>query len=206
LPPSSIVFVINLHRYSSCFDLSLRVDDAAADFSVERDYLLQIIVPGLKTFAAKLGVTFDVSTLRYCPPAPRCLCHVCLTGMDRWGVTAAIFDRHATVEVCLREIARCNAASHNNFFVALLGDKYGYCPLPRSIPALEFQSIMRLVSRASSELGLLLSDVYQLDENMLQPEYALLPLATLPAGHKQAVQCSSASPCRGLMPVAVAVV
>ena len=46
----------------------------------------------------------------------------------------AAFDQQ-TMRICLEEIARCQRVTPRPNFILLLGDRYGWRPLPFAIPA-----------------------------------------------------------------------
>ena len=52
----------------------------------------------------------------------------------RWGVSEGVALDQRTMEVCLQEIERCQEASPWLNFVVLLGDRYGWRPLPARPP------------------------------------------------------------------------
>ena len=61
-----------------------------------------------------------------------------------------------TMAICLDEVQRCQKASPKPNFIVLLGDRYGWCPLPASIEALEFEEITARLS--DEERALLVFD------------------------------------------------
>ena len=67
------------------------------------------------------------------------------------------------MDVCLREIEKCQATGIKPNFIVLLGDRYGWRPLPTRIAASEFDP--RPIA----------GDWYRLDENAVPPEYVLQP-------------------------------
>ena len=79
------------------------------DMKEERDYLMNKTFPLLRKKAAERDVT--------------------LVELDlRWGITEAEAQSGKVVEVCLNEIEN----SHP-FFIGLLGDRYGWCPLAEEL-------------------------------------------------------------------------
>jgi hypothetical protein len=81
----------------------------------------------------------------------------------RWGVRDEAALDQQTMEICLREIRRCQATGVRPNFIVLLGDRYGWQPLPARIPASELDP--RPVA----------GDWYKLDANAVPPEYVLQP-------------------------------
>jgi NACHT domain- and WD repeat-containing protein len=45
------------------------------------------------------------------------------------------------MKICLGEIERCQQTSPRPNFIALLGDRFGFQPLPSQIPDAEFEQI-----------------------------------------------------------------
>ncbi len=64
----------------------------------------------------------------------------------RWGVSDEAALDQQTIRICLGEIARGQKTSPKPNFIVLLGDRYGWRPLPYEIPADEFERIVPLVS------------------------------------------------------------
>ena len=75
--------------------------------------------------------------------------------------------------ICLGEIERCQKVTPRPNFVVLLGDRYGWLPLPPDIPATEFPAIEARVSAADDKA--LLKTWYRLDENAAPPVWCLQP-------------------------------
>jgi hypothetical protein len=84
------------------------------------------------------------------------------------------------VAICLDEIARCQRLTPRPNFIVLLGDRYGWRPLPSRIEKAEFESVLGKVPESDRAL-LFWSDGpdpqgwYRLDENAVPAEYVLLP-------------------------------
>ncbi len=47
-----------------------------------------------------------------------------------------------TMKICLDEIERCQQVSPRPNFLILLGDRFGWRPLPYAIPADEFEHLL----------------------------------------------------------------
>lgn len=78
-----------------------------------------------------------------------------------------------TMEICLAEIARCKQTRIKPNFIILLGDRYGWRPLPSRINKDEFERVLRNIrDDADQEL---VQGWHQLDENAVPPEYLLRP-------------------------------
>jgi len=76
------------------------------------------------------------------------------------------------MNVCLSEIKRCQEVTPRPNFIVLLGNRYGWCPLPSQIPANEFQKVSNRAPKADQPL---LARWYLRDDNALSPEYVLQP-------------------------------
>ena len=113
----------------------------------ERDYLNRLVFPELRSRCIRHGVEF--------------------VGIDlRWGVTEKEIEQRGALSVCLDEIKRCN------FFLSLLGDRYGWIPVPEEVPQEFFKAV-----RHSGDLTIddtrLLDEWYLLDEITYPPVYRL---------------------------------
>ena len=74
--------------------------------------------------------------------------------------------------ICLGEIERCQKASPRPNFVILLGNRYGWRPLPYAIPSDEFDQLYAFVLPADQ--GALLT-WYRRDDNAIPPVHILQP-------------------------------
>ena len=128
------------------------VSSTFVDFKPERNALQALVFPRLRAHSAERGYEFQAIDLR-------------------WGVgQEASLDQRA-MGICLDELARCQTMSPRPNFIVLLGDRYGWRPLPESIPEDEYSAI-------AFELGDpgavdLLEEWYELDENAAPPEFRL---------------------------------
>ena len=130
------------------------VSSTFEDLKLERDALQREVFPKLRTLCEQHGARFQAIDLR-------------------WGVRDEAALDQQTLEICLREIRRCQATGVRPNFIVLLGDRYGWRPLPPRIPAAEFDTLMPHMlagdARAQAEQW------YKLDENAVPPEYCLQP-------------------------------
>jgi tetratricopeptide (TPR) repeat protein len=133
------------------------------DFKEERDALQRIVFPKIKDLCQAHGFNFQVIDLR-------------------WGIGEEAALDHQTMKICFEEIERCQKTTPRPNFIILLGDKYGWQPLPAEIPADEFELILSKVS--NEERNLLLWDPwndgenqgwYRKDNNKVPPVYLLQP-------------------------------
>ena len=72
------------------------------------------------------------------------------------------------MEICFREIERCLRATPRPNFLVLLGERYGWRPLPTRIPAGEFEAL--LIGNSETPL---LTEWYSRDDNAIPAEYVL---------------------------------
>jgi NACHT domain- and WD repeat-containing protein len=88
----------------------------------------------------------------------------------RWGIGEEASSGQRTMRICLAEIARCQATSPRPNFVVLLGDRYGWRPLPEVVDADEFDALRALLG---SEDAALADACYHRDDNAVPPVYTL---------------------------------
>src|SRR5512137_2332901 len=88
----------------------------------------------------------------------------------RWGISEEAALDQQTMKICLGEIERCQKTSPRPNFIVLLGDRYGWRPLPFEIPADEFETIS---AQLLQEDVALVSSWYKRDANAIPPSYLL---------------------------------
>ena len=132
------------------------------DFVEERTLLQEKVFPRLKRLCAEHGSTLTVVDLR-------------------WGVGEAVQTQNKTIEVCIEEIKKCQEYTTKPNFLILLGDRYGWRPLPRKIKLKEFESI--LVSASTQDHEIISSAYEGPDLNSLDPYYILKAFGGDPARH-----------------------
>lgn len=123
------------------------------DLKEERDALQRAVFPRLAALCAGFDARFQPIDLR-------------------WGVREEAALDQRTMEICLAEVARCKRTGLKPNFVILLGERYGWQPLPARIRDSEFQRVLALVEPASKGL---VESWYQLDLNAVPPEQLLKP-------------------------------
>lgn len=128
------------------------VSSTFSDLKEERNALQERVFPRLRELCAGHGFRFQAIDLR-------------------WGVSEEAALDQQTVRICLEEIARCQKTALKPNFIVLLGDRYGWCPLPYEIPAFEYEEIERCIDDPSSHR--LLADWYHRDDNAVPPVYCL---------------------------------
>jgi len=137
------------------------VSSTFSDLKAEREALQAYVFPRLRDFCTRHGTRFQAIDLR-------------------WGVSAEAALDQQTMNICLGEIERCQQVTPRPNFIVLLGDRYGWCPLPPQIKTTEFEEILKKVPPEDKEL-LLWEDRqpagqkgwYRRDENAVPPKYCL---------------------------------
>jgi hypothetical protein len=130
----------------------LFVSSTFSDLRAERDALQEHVFPALSRLCMAKGAVFQPIDLR-------------------WGVSDEAGLDQQTMVICLTELERCRNTGLKPYFLVLLGDRYGWQPLPPRIPAEEFAQILASTSD-SSDLGLLMR-WYERDDNAVPPLYCL---------------------------------
>jgi hypothetical protein len=129
------------------------VSSTFSDLVDERNALQEHVFPRLRRLCAEHGAQFQAVDLR-------------------WGVSEeASLDQQA-VTICLEEVVRCQAVTPRPNFVLLLGDRYGWCPLPPAIPSDELAAILDQLPEPARER---IAAWYRLDSNAVPPRYLLQP-------------------------------
>lgn len=130
------------------------VSSTFEDLKAERDALQRDVFPKLRALCEQHGARFQAIDLR-------------------WGVREeASFDQK-TMEICLAEIGRCQKTGIKPNFIVLLGDRYGWCPVPAMVDKDEFDAV--LCGVADREEQTFVRGWYELDYNAVPPQYVLRP-------------------------------
>jgi WD40 repeat protein len=129
------------------------VSSTFEDLEAERNALQRDVFPKLRKLCEENGARFQAIDLR-------------------WGVRDEAALDQQTMEICLREIERCQQTGIKPNFVVLLGARYGWRPLPARIEAQEFEGAHDQVADPDQQL---LDDWYQRDDNAIPPENLLKP-------------------------------
>ena len=90
----------------------------------------------------------------------------------RWEVSEEAAVDQQTMKICLAEVERCHATSRRPNFLGLVGNRYGWLPLPPQIPVDELD---RILDTLAKEDAALLREWYLRDDNATPPEYRLRP-------------------------------
>ena len=133
------------------------ISSTFSDFKEERNALQTIVFPKLRELCSKHGCFFQAIDLR-------------------WGVSKeSAFDQQS-LRICLEEIARCQNITPKPNFILLLGNRYGWRPLPAEILATTFDKLKLGIS--DSKERALLDKWYQRDDNAFPAVYCLQPRIT----------------------------
>jgi hypothetical protein len=132
------------------------VSSTFEDLKAERDALQREVFPRLRKLCEAHDARFQAIDLR-------------------WGVRDEAALDQKTMAVCLREIERCQRTGIKPNFIVLLGQRYGWRPLPARIEACEFETVRDRI--AGPEDRGLVDSWYQRDDNAVPPEYLLKPRA-----------------------------
>lgn len=120
------------------------VSSTFSDLKEERNALQKFVFPRLRELCTQHGCRFQAIDLR-------------------WGVREEAGLDQQTMKICLDEVSRSQKASPKPNFIVLLGDRYGWRPLPAEIPAREFEHIQRTISDQRERE--LLDTWYKRDDN-----------------------------------------
>ncbi|WP_421796833.1 DUF4062 domain-containing protein [Haliscomenobacter sp.] len=130
--------------------IRLFVSSTFDDFRKEREILQTNVFPRIKQYCINLGYTFQPIDLR-------------------WGISNEAQFKQKTLELCLNEVRSCKSYPYPNFLI-MIGDRYGWIPLPYAIEKDEFEILLSLLSR---EEGNDLLSWYEEDLNQLPSSYVL---------------------------------
>ncbi|MEQ8174388.1 MAG: AAA family ATPase [Syntrophomonadaceae bacterium] len=127
------------------------VSSTFSDFETERNALQDKVFPKIQKFCEIKGFIFQAIDLR-------------------WGVSEDAALDQQTMKICLNELKRCQELTPRPNFIVLLGDRYGWQPLPSRIEASEFQDLIKVVPEGQKEE---LYSWYIRDDNAVPPEFCL---------------------------------
>ncbi len=100
------------------------ISSTFTDLQEERNALQKEVFPALKKLCRDNDCQFQAIDLR-------------------WGIGEEAGIDQRTMEICLEELKRCQHTSPRPNFLLLLGNRYGWQPLPEKIPADEFDQILK---------------------------------------------------------------
>ncbi|XP_068090263.1 NACHT domain- and WD repeat-containing protein 1 isoform X2 [Hyperolius riggenbachi] len=122
----------------------------------ERDTLMQLAYPEVQAFCHKHGLKFEVVDMR-------------------WGIRDYASVDHMTTDICLKEIKACQKTSVGPYFIGLVGNRYGYRPIPRVIGEEEFNILHKKILKDEAE-ALLLTQWFWKDMNAVPPVFVFQPV------------------------------
>jgi len=130
------------------------VSSTFSDLVDERDALQRQVFPRLQQFCETRGCGFQAIDLR-------------------WGISTEASLDQRTMEICLEELTRCRTVSPRPNFIALLGDRYGWEPLPSCMPSDAFDRFRDWSCEHAPGAVATLDDWYRLDSNSVPPARVL---------------------------------
>lgn len=131
--------------------IRLFVSSTFADFALERALLHEQVFPRAVRYCERRGATFQAVDLR-------------------WGVTEQLAADQQTMQVCLAEIRRSRQLSPRPNCLVLLGDRYGWQPLPDTLDGPLFDSLAAIANDAERAQ---LQAAWVIDRNAQPPAYRL---------------------------------
>ena len=129
----------------------LFVSSTFNDFLLEREILNNDIFPEIDAFCKQYGFSFQLVDLR-------------------WGVNTESSLHHNTLSICLNEVRRCRQLSPKPNFLLMVGERYGWVPLPAILQKEELETIL---SVADDEEKSILQQWYVMDEKEIGGIYYL---------------------------------
>lgn len=148
------------------------VSSTFSDFRAERRALQDEVFPRLRAFCEARNARFQPVDLR-------------------WGVSEEAALDQQTMTICLDELHRCQTVSPKPNFIVLLGQRYGWIPLPARIPGEDFGDLLEAIPEGDDRDILWKDDQvvdawavggknlrtgwYRKDANAVPPVYVLQP-------------------------------
>ncbi len=138
--------------------IRLFVSSTFSDLINERNALQELVFPKLEQLCEKNGFQFQAIDLR-------------------WGVSSEAGLDHRTMRICVDELQRAQKISPRPNFLILLGNRYGWRPLPEEISVDEFHVLENAAKQVeTTTCKPVLTDLhawYRKDENEIPPVYLL---------------------------------
>ena len=132
--------------------IRLFVSSTFSDQQHERNALQANVWPKLERYCQQRGFTFQAIDLR-------------------WGVPAEAGLHHRTMEVCFEELKRSQKTSPEPNFLILLGNRYGWRPLPEVISTEEYGDLLKHAHGEAERA--ILETWYRLDTNAIPAVHLL---------------------------------
>ncbi|XP_072023467.1 NACHT and WD repeat domain-containing protein 2-like [Amphiura filiformis] len=142
------------------------VSSTFTDTRHERDLLMEDVYPYIRDYCREIGLSFNVVDFR-------------------WGIRATACNQHLSAQICLKEVQRCKENSVGPFFVGILGQKYGWRPIPYTLPETLYYSFLGSISRLAEqdpvmrEAKGLIEMCFKIDENALDRIAVLQPIDSI---------------------------
>ncbi|XP_056017514.1 uncharacterized protein LOC125672012 [Ostrea edulis] len=133
------------------------ISSTFSDMRAERNILSREVFPKLKQFCLSKDLDFQVVDMR-------------------WGVTEDSQNDHSVEKICLQEVENCQQMSLGPNFVAIIGNRYGFRPIPTEIAEKDFKLLKSFVTEDVD--AKLLDTWYKLDENCQPHQYVLQPISS----------------------------
>ncbi len=134
------------------------VSSTFSDLKHERNALQANVFPKLEQICQQSGFQFQAIDLR-------------------WGVSSEAGLDHRTMRICFDELRRAQEISPRPNFMILLGNRYGWRPLPEEISVDEFQALELAAEQVAISMNApaatVLREWYRKDQNALPPVYLL---------------------------------
>ncbi|MFO1042373.1 MAG: tetratricopeptide repeat protein [Planctomycetaceae bacterium] len=108
--------------------IRLFVSSTFSDLKHERNALQRKVFPELEQICSSKGFQFQAIDLR-------------------WGVPTEAGLDHRTMRICFEELRRSQEVSPLPNFLILLGDRYGWRPLPETISVAEFDQLKKVAAQ-----------------------------------------------------------
>jgi len=143
------------------------VSSTFGDLQKERNLLQADVFPALERYCAEREFQFQAIDLR-------------------WGVPGEAALDHRTMRICFDELRRSQQISPKPNFLVLLGDRYGWQPLPEEISEKEHAELEANSPKVVSNAREVLAQWYRRDENAVPPVYLLRSRHELPDGRDYA--------------------
>ena len=129
------------------------VSSTFSDLKEERNALGENVFPELRKLCMQHGFRFQAIDLR-------------------WGVSKEASLSQETMRICLQEIKRCQKVTPKPNFIILLGDRYGWQPIPEEIPENEFKQIKEVIKKNKKDFDRIAEEVSRLNaEGLLDRWY-----------------------------------
>lgn len=132
--------------------IRLFVSSTFTDFRHEREALHRTVFPEIERICARRQFQFQAVDLR-------------------WGISTEASLDHRTMRICLEELRRSQETSIRPSLLVLLGNRYGWRPLPEEISPEEFQRLAR--AAPSDTCHQILATWYVRDDNADPAAYVL---------------------------------